>query len=259
MNKPAASAPIRVDQAFLKGLAVIEAMAQNDGSSGVTELANALHLGKSNVHRLLQTLMHAGFVQQLENSRYELTVKLWELGARVHQRLDLRTEALPFMEALARQTQETVHLSVLDGIQVLYIEKIDSPQPVRAYTAIGGRAPAANVATGKVMLAWAPTETIELASRNLVAHTPLSVSDPDRLASMLADIRRTGYAVNQGEWRNEVVGLAAPVRDVHGEVVGALGISGPAHRLTARLLEKHAPVVRELAVEISGRLGWRRP
>lgn len=253
----AAKSTLRVDQSFLKGLAVIQAMALRDGSSGVTELADTLGLGKSNVHRLLQTLIHAGFVKRLEDSRYGLTVKLWELGARVHSQLDLRTEALPFMDRLAQQTQETVHLSVLDGIDVLYIEKIDSPQPVRAYTAVGGRAPAANVATGKAMLAWAPADIIRQAGDALAPHAPLSIATADELAEALARIRQNGHAINRGEWRQQVAGLAAPVRDVHGSVVGAVGISGPTNRLTDAVMTRHAPVVMEMADHISARLGYR--
>lgn len=246
----------KLDQAFLKGLAVLEAMARLEGSAGVTELANMLGLGKSNVHRLLQTLIHAGYVRQLEDSRYVLTVKLWELGAQVHKRLDLRTEALPFMEQLAAQTQETVHLSVRDGVEVLYIEKIDSPLPVRAYTAVGGRAPAANVATGKVMLAWADAATVKQAASSLHAFTPLSMTSAHELDQALQAIRRHGYAINRGEWREEVVGLAAPIRDVHGSVVGALGISGPASRLPQTGLREHAAAVMQRADSISSRLGW---
>ncbi len=246
-----------MDKTFLKGLILLEAMAKNDKSSGVTELANQLGLHKSNVHRLLQGLVHQGFARRnSETSRYELTMKLWELGARVFNRLDVRQEALPFMKELADETQETVHLSVLNGTDVLYIEKIDSPQPVRAYTIVGGRAPAQCVATGKVMLAWADQEILDQIIPKLAKHTPLSIVSKTELLQEMEAIRAQGYAVNRGEWREQVMGLAAPIYDVSGAVVAAMGISGPSERLTQIQIEKMGQSLIHLTGLISRRLGY---
>lgn len=248
-----------MDKTFLKGLVLLEAMANNERSSGVTELATQLSLGKSNVHRLLQGLVHQGFARKdPETGRYELTIKLWELGVKVFQRLDLRQEALPYMRLLAEETQETVHLSILDGTDVLYIEKIDSPQPVRAYTSVGGRAPAACVATGKVLLAWASEDTVARAAEKLYRHTPRSIVSAEDLHRNLQRVRSLGYAVNTGEWREQVMGVAAPVRDATGSVVGALGISGPADRITDEVISNTVPRLIELANSISARLGYAR-
>ena len=246
-----------MDKTFLKGLVLLEAMAQHEKSCGVTDLAKQLALGKSNVHRLLQCLVHQGFAQKIpETGRYELTMKLWELGSKVFQRLDLRQETLPYMELLAAETQETVHLSIRDGIEALYIEKIDSPQPVRAYTSVGGRAPAANVATGKILLAWASESVISQAAEHLHAYTPRSIKSAEALHRELQRIRTIGYAVNTGEWREQVVGVAAPVRDATGAVVGALGISGPAERITDTTISNTVPRLIELAAKASARLGY---
>lgn len=166
-----------MDKTFVKGLVLLEALAKHERGSGVTELANQLMLNKSNVHRLLQALVHQGFARKNEDTgRYELTMKLWELGSGLANRLDVRTEALPFMKELAEQTQETVHLSLLDGVEVLYIEKMDSPQPVRAYTTVGGRSPAQCVATGKALLAWASEDTLNLLKNRLKPYTPVAWS-----------------------------------------------------------------------------------
>ncbi|HUH58574.1 MAG TPA: IclR family transcriptional regulator [Candidimonas sp.] len=246
-----------MDKTFLKGLVLLEAMAKNEKSSGVTELAAQLSLNKSNVHRLLQGLVHQGFARKVpESSRYELTTKLWELGARVFNRLDVRLETLPYMKLLAEETQETVHLSILDGTEVLYIEKIDSPQPVRAYTTVGGRAPASCVATGKVLLAWAGNDVIALALQQLRPFTTKTIVDPAEFHEQFDQIRSVGYAINSGEWREQVVGVAAPLRDVTGAVVAAIGISGPAERLTPEQLRAFAPRLIELATLASKRLGY---
>lgn len=248
-----------MDTTFQKGLILLEAMAHNEKSSGVTELANQLSLGKSNVHRLLQGLVQQGFARkEPDTGRYELTMKLWALGAKVFQRLDLRREALPFMQLLANETQETVHLSILEGTEALYIEKIDSPQPVRAYTTVGGRAPASCVATGKVLLAWASEDTIAQAAEKLHRYTPHSIVSADELHRQLQRIRTIGYAVNRGEWREQVVGVAAPLHDAIGGVIGALGISGPAERLNDRSISDNIPRLMELAECISARLGYTK-
>lgn len=248
-----------MSKTFLKGLDLLEAMANNDKSSGVTELASQLDLGKSNVHRLLQGLVEHGFARkEADTGRYELTMKVWELGVKVRQRLDLRREAMPYMELLADETQETVHLSILDGIDALYIEKIDSPQPIRAYTSVGGRAPAACVATGKVLLAWARESIIAQAAENLQRYTARSIVSSEELHRQLQRIRTIGYAVNTGEWREQVIGVAAPLRDASGSVVGALGLSGPAERLHDQAISDMVPRLLELSNTISARLGYSK-
>lgn len=247
-----------MDKTFLKGLTLLEAMAKSDRSCGVTELALQLGLHKSNVHRLLQGLVHQGFAyRDPDTSRYSLTMKLWELGAKVFDRLDIRQEALPAMEALAAETQETVHLSILDGTEVLYIDKIDSPQPIRAYTKVGGRAPAPCVATGKALLAWASEQELDEVMAQLEAYTPLSIVTPEALLSELAQVRAKGFAVNKGEWSAEVGGIASPIFDVNGKAVAAIGISGPIVRCTEDWQKRASESLITLSRRISKRLGFR--
>ena len=248
-----------MDKTFIKGLVLLEAMARNDKGSGVSELASQLLLNKSNVHRLLQALVHQGFARKnADTNRYELTMKMWELGSRISSKLDVRLESLPFMKQLAEETQETVHLSILDGAEVLYIEKIDSPQPVRAYTTVGGRAPAQCVATGKSMLAWADEEVLAVVKNRLKPHTEKSIVRFGDLRKQLEEIRTKGYAINTGEWREQVVGAAAPIRDASGQVVAALGISGPAERLSIEALDKSGKRLIEVTEMVSRRLGFSR-
>src|SRR5690606_5948011 len=157
---------------FLKGLILLETLARSEQACGVTELASELQLTKSNVHRLLQGLVHQGFARNVaDTGRYELTMKLWELGSHVFGRLDVRHVAEPFMTSLAADTSEAVHLSALDGIEVLYLAKIASPQPVRAYTTVGGRAPAQCVATGKAQFPSSAAATLESVNIALSAYT----------------------------------------------------------------------------------------
>jgi DNA-binding IclR family transcriptional regulator len=242
---------------FVNGLALLEALAHAGGPSGVTELARALQLTKSNVHRLLRTLAERGYVSNVATSgRYEITLKLWELGVEVLDKLDVKRVAPLPMEKLASLTGETVHLSILDHAEVVYIDKVDSPQPVRAYSKIGGRAPAYCVATGKALLASAGAAAVAAVAKDLRRYTPNTITDAGELRTELQRVLDNGYAINRGEWREGVCGLAAPIRDGRGTVIAAIGISGPVDRLKARALKQFAPAVLDAARLISARLGW---
>lgn len=239
-----------------KGLAILEALAASSESSGVTELARTLGMPKSGVHRLLRMLCELGWVREAANGRYECTLRIWEVGMRVVDRHDLRAMAAPHMRALAEATRETVHLSILQGAEVLYLDKIDSPQPVRAYTRVGGRAPAACVATGKALLAWSTPSQIVQAGAALQPYTPKTLADTEQLNAELQRVRTQGYAINRGEWRATVCGLAAPVLDGRGNAIAALGISGPAERLTQKALRGLTNAVVDSAGALSRELGY---
>lgn len=248
-----------MDTTLLKGLRVLEWMARAERPCGATELAKALDLTKSNAHRILKTLQTAGFVRHHgENGRYAMTFKLWELGQLAVTRLDLKLESRNAMSWLAAQSRETVHLSILDGQEVVYLDKIESQEPVRAYTTVGGRAPCYAVATGKALLAWQPPEVRDKVMQHLERFTASTLADAALLGPELARIREQGFAVNLGEWRESVGGVAAPIRDAEGEVVAAIGISGPRIRITAERVAPLAALVIEAAASISGRLGYRK-
>ena len=245
----------RVDKTLLKGLEVLEALARSEGSRGVSELARELGLTKSNVHRTLQTLCSAGYVRKNEDpAEYECTMKVPRLAAAILGRLDIKRVAQPFMQVLAATTLETVHLSVLDGLDVFYVHKIDSPHPVRAYSEISGRAPAYCVATGKALLAFEEGDPVQRFGR-LAAHTSRTLTTHDALRQELAQVREQGFAVNRGEWRESVGGLAAPIFEASGRVVAAIGISGPNERLRSARIKAFTPDVLRAARRISEALG----
>lgn len=247
-----------MDKAFIKGLRVIEALAQSGGPRGITELATELQMTKSNVHRLVTTLQAQGYVRQLAAlGTYEMTPRLWELGCRVMSRFDFTRFARYAMQRLAEQTKETVHLSILEGFEVLYLDKIESAHHVRAYTSVGSRAPAWCVATGKAMLAYMPADYIEPIESKLAPFTSTSITTMDELRRELATVRRLGYAIYKGEWRDSVYGVAAAVFNGSGEVVGAIGISGPAQRLPLSHMKKISVHVTEAAGAIAQSLGYR--
>lgn len=248
-----------MDKTLLKGLKVLETLSRLDGAHYTLEqIAEEVELTRSNVHRTLQTLAHAGYVRRdAITGAYQCTLKMFELGTRQLVSMDARRLAPPFMRELARSTGETVHLSVLDGMDVVYVDKIDSPQPLVAYSTVGGRAPAYAVATGKVLLAFQAPDYIEHYADAIQRHTEATHVSRSVLKQELADIARVGYAINRGEWRKGIGGVAAPIFNGLDHVVAALGISGPLERLNNQKMVKYAQPLKAAAREISAHMGYR--
>jgi DNA-binding IclR family transcriptional regulator len=248
-----------MDSTLLKGLSVLERVAMSEEPRGVTELAEELPLTKSNVHRILKTLEAAGYLTRDETTRrYKLTLKLWELGLSVVSKMDLRVQASPWLKGLSETTRETVHLSVLDGDEVIYIDKVDSSEPIQAYSHVGGRAPAHCVATGKALLSCRSNAFLNDLATRLKPYSEHTITDPARVLAEMEQIRKQGFALNLGEWREGVWGVAALIRDARGEVAGAVGISGPSFRIKERNIDNYVGPVMAAAEDISSRLGYRK-
>ena len=240
-----------------KAIALIEFMAESEEPLRVSDLARKFGWPKSNVHQMLNTLLKLGWVQKNErNSHYELKLRIWQLGVGVQSRLRPNTVALPHMRTLADATGETVHLSVFEKDHVVYVDQIESVHPVRAYSRIGGIGPVHCTATGKAMLAFQTSDIIKANMRKLDAFTNKTITSSDELLAVLAEVQVKGYASSHEEWRSGVSGVGAPIADNSSTVVAALGISGPATRLTSKWCEEIGPLVRSLAQSASQELGY---
>ena len=249
-----------MDSTLAKGLAVLEWLARQPEPSRVSEVARAFGMVRSNAHRTLQTLVACGWVEQdAQTSAYRASLKLFELGAMVDAASDLRSLLRPHLAALAQSTGETIHLAVLDGADIVYIDKFDSPLPVVAYSRIGGRASAACVASGKALLAALQEDEAALRSRlgELRAHTQNSLTRYEDLQRELQRTRARGTAENREEWRLGVCGLGAPVFNARGEPVAAVGISVPSIRFGRSQVQKLARSLLATAQQASQALGCR--
>ncbi|WP_069814052.1 IclR family transcriptional regulator [Streptomyces sp. TP-A0874] len=246
-----------MDSTLLKGLSVLEALAASSEPRGVSDLARELGRPKSNIHRTLQSLQAAGYVTAGAGGVYACSLKLFELGNAIADRVDVRTLAQPAMERLAAQTRETVHLALLDGWEVIYLHKIESSEPVRAYSRVGGRAPAHCVASGKALLAYQPASLLAELPPVLDSYTEATTTEADAVRGELETVRQQGYAVNRGEWRAEVGGLAAVVLGPGGVPAAALGVSGPLSRIEPGT-DDHIAAVRTAARDASIAMGCSR-
>lgn len=240
--------------------AVFDAFTAEAPEWGLAELSARLRMPKPTLHHILSTLVAGGWIaQDAKSRRYRLGLRLWEKGWLAVSQLGLRELARPFVEALMERSGETVHLAILDRTDpgyVVYIDKIESDHPVRAYSMIGGRAPAHCVATGKAILAFNPDLAYRGWPSRLPAYTEFTITEPARLRQELAATRARGFSINQGEYRADVTGVAAPIRDREGSVAAAVGISGPSYRLPTKVILKLAPAVVATGQRISMEMGF---
>lgn len=241
-----------------KALQLLELMSARPGPRGVSELNREMGLTKSNVHRLLKTLCAAGYVRHWpEQGKYSSTLKLWELGSRVVEGIDVREIAQRHIATLSTQVHETVHLSVLEGFDVVYIDRLESENSIRTHTRIGSRAPANCVATGKAMLAFLEDSQIEQFRGHLRAGTPGSITDFETFKRALQQVRKRGYAITRGEWRPNVFGVGAPVFGVNNSVVAGIGMSCPDIQLTKADIDGYISAVQSCASAVSRDCGYR--
>jgi DNA-binding IclR family transcriptional regulator len=249
-----------IDSTLAKGLAVLDWLARQPGECRLVDVAQAHGLARSNAHRTLQTLVECGWVvQNPDNSNYRPGLRLFELGTLVEAVSDTRVLVRPHLAALAAASGETIHLTVLEGAQVVYLDKFDSPLPVAAYSRIGGRAAAHCVASGKALLAALGHDPAQL--RQLLgvleAPTPHSITDHHLLQAELQRARLRGWAENREEWRLGVCGVGAPVFDARGVPVAAVGISVPAIRFSRAQARALGEQVVACASAASQSLGYR--
>ena len=243
-------------KALVKGLALVDLIAQADGPARLADLVDTSGLPRPTVLRLLDVLRDHGVVTAVDGS-YALGPRLAVWGQRYLDGLDIRAHAEDLMRDLAAETRETCYLGVRDGRSVLYIAKADSPQAVRPAAREGTRNPLHSTGIGKALLAFAPPdEARAYANGPLQAKTPNTIVDGDRLAAELKATRARGYAIDDIENEDGVRCVAAPIRNHAGEVVAALSVAAPAYRFALEDLPALAPKVLGVASEISSRIGY---
>jgi len=251
--------PAYLTATLAKGLDVLEALSDVD-EIGLTDLARRLGVAGPTLFRILATLTARGYVQKSAAARYRLTLKAWELGAKAVRRIALRDVARPFLARLLAETDETVHLSVLQGDGIVIIDKLDSPQPVRVDTFVGLRAPAHCSATGKAILAFTPAALLAaLLPERLARYTEATIVDRRAFDRELADVRRVGWAKNREEWREGVCAAAVPVTDSAGDVAGSLSVTVPTPRFSpAAVRAKLVPSLKRTGAALSEEIARAR-
>ncbi len=223
------------------------------------DLAASLDLPRTTVHELLRTLVALRYLEELPGAprHYRLGIKPFELGNVYAAGLDLAREGRRAAAWIAEQCQETVHVAIRDGRDVIYVSKVDSTHPVRMVSAAGRRLPAHVTAVGKMLLSSVPEDELDglYPDARLEAMTPDSITDREELRHVLAQVRRDGLAWDECESNAAVNCVAAPVHDHSGKMIAAMSISVPTVRWSARQAARYEQLVRRGARELSARLG----
>lgn len=243
-------------RSVLTALRVLEAVSQLQ-PVGLSELTRRLGLPKTTVQRGLVALADAGWLEndQVDPTRWIVSTKAFVVGSTVGNRSSLRDRALPHMNELGADVRETIHLMIPDGDQVVLIERLDSPHPVRAIAPLGARAALHASSNGKAILAHLPEdEMARYMERGLTAATQQTITQPTKLYEELALIKKRGYAVANEELQEGVVSVAAPILTFGSRPVGSLSISGPKSRMPKSVWSDYGKKVRQTADSIAGTL-----
>ncbi len=233
---------------------LLDALAQNDEPVNLKRLASTTGLHPSTAHRILNMMVEFRMVDRIEPGTYRLGIRLLELGNLVKSRINLRQEALPFMRRLHQDLHETVNLSVRQGDEMVYVERLLSDRTaMRVVHLIGARAPLHITAVGKLfLLEDGPEKCREYAQRTgLEVFTKNTIRDTEALTKELERVRKLGYAIDNEEAESGVCCIGAGILDDEGRLVAGLSLSAPANRIDKTWYGR----VRQTAEEISRALG----
>ena len=240
-------------------LLVMKAFSAEEAEIGISSLAKRLKLAKSTVHRLAVTLASEGFLEQnADNGRYRLGLSLFTLGALARRRMDVSNVSRPLLGVLRDKYQEAATLAILSRTSIMYLHNLESGRAIGIRAYIGDLKPAACTAEGRVLLAFSPPAVLaEVLKEGLEARTPRTITEPDALQRVLDEVRLAGYAIDDEESEVGMRCVAAPVRDISGKVIAAVGLAGPTQRLTKKDLRAMAPEVVATGEAVSVRLGYK--
>lgn len=262
--RPGAPAPVATRDPLLGSVRtaarVLRTLGGADGGLGVTEVARRLGIGKSTAHRVLATLAAERLLEHdASTGRYRLGLALYELGTAVSEHVDLHAAALPVLSTLRHRTGEMVHVAVLDGLEVVYVERLESHRMLPVFRKVGHRLPAHVTSSGKVLLASLPRPDLlaRLEGATLRPRTRRTITDHARLLAELDTVASRGWATNIEEGEAGITSVGAPVRGPDGRVMAAISVVADAGRLRGASLNHAVTLVVEAAGVVSSRLGYQ--
>lgn len=243
--------------AVLRVFSILTALSERKDTS-VTELSVRLAMPKATVYRFLQTMKSLGFVhQESESERYGLTMKLFDVGAKAIQHLDLVELAKPQMQILSEKTSETIHLGILVDGEVIYINKVDAKYTLGMYSRVGKRAPIHVTALGKALMAWETPERRDaiMAGMHYTRFRPNSAVGPEQFLEELERTRQRKYGIDDQEFEEHVICMSAPIFDHWNSVVAGLSVSFPEFRFDPARKEEYAAMIVDASRAVSLALG----
>jgi IclR family transcriptional regulator, KDG regulon repressor len=256
---PANAAPRGGVQSLARAFSLLEEIARNRDGIGLADLSKRVALHNSTAFHLVRTLVVLGYVRQMKDTkRYRIGRPLFALAASALDEVEMVSLATPILEDLSRESGESAHFSVRMGDAVVVLARTSGPGAFQLIDRAGAVRPAHCTALGKVMLAALTPDQLEafMARSELKAFTPKSIIAAEPLRREIAEVRRAGMAIDDGEFDAELRCVALPVRDFSGQIIGAIGISGPVWRLSIEALHKRTRGVLAAADRLSAEFGY---
>jgi IclR family transcriptional regulator, pca regulon regulatory protein len=268
-GEPAWSVPSlrepRYSQSLERGLAILGCFTAEHPVLGIADIADELGMSRSTTHRYVITLVALGYLEQGASRKYRLGLRVTDLGMSALNSTGLREHAHPYLEELRQRTSYTTSLGVLDGADILYVDRARSfrrgQSKIDLGLAPGSRLPAYCTAMGKLLLAYLPEEEQRelIGAMQLAKHTPNTITSKKALRSELDEVQAAGFAVNDEELAPELHSIAAPVRNEAREVVAAVNLAAHSTMISlGELVDALSPHLVSTADRISARLGYRR-
>jgi len=245
-------------QSVNRALDIIEVLSEESDGLGITEIAKRLQMSKSTVHRIATTLLDRGYLAKDRNGSYKIGLELIRAVGCYINSLELQTEARPYVAKITGELGLTCHLGVLDGDEVVYIEKMDVFSNVRLYSQIGVHVHAYSCSLGKCLLSNYSAEEVRhiMSNCQFVRFTDKTLSSIDELIADLDLVRRRGWALDDEESEIGHRCLGAPIYDYRGDIIAAISASGPTTVFTEDRVESVASYLTEQAMEISHAMGY---
>lgn len=246
-------------QTIDRTLDIIELLATVKEGLGVTAIGQSIGLHKSTVYRLLTALSERGYIEkEPKNSTYKIGLKFIEISGLFLKKLELKTEALPFMRKLAEIIGQPVHLAILEGTDVIYIEKVELVNSIRMYSQIGRRVPVHCSAIGKILLAGLSNERLLEVLENITfkKFTPNTILSREDLKEAVQRVSVQGWAVDNEEHEPNIRCVAAPIYDYTNKIIAAVSVSGESRIINPKSDLETARRVVETAGNISKRMGY---
>lgn len=240
-----------------KALSIVEYVGSK-GRCNLAEITAHTGLPRSTLLRVIAALIEFGFLRRTDRGQYGIALKLWRIGCTALDYANLHETIIPTLRHLVEATSETALYAVYDGGRAVYVEKVEGLHPIRAYATVGGHSPAYATASGKCLLAWRPEDEIAQVGTAAVRFTNATHLGSKATLLNAAEVRRNGFAVNRGEWREGVWGIAAPVFGRDRQPLGAIGVTGPRTRVEPQV-ERFSQIVRAAASELSMQHGCVSP
>ena len=239
----------------IKAVEIINYIAESDQEMGATEISEGLGYGVSATYHLLNTLKESNFITQNERSKkYQLSLKLWQLGMKAFSQNNLGTALRQFLTKLKKETGETSNLTVLDRKSIVYIAQEESDKLIKMFTKTGATAPLHCTASGKIFLAYMDDVKREeiLKDYIMTRFTKNTITTKKQLLLELREIKNKGYGFDIEERDEDVSCIAAPIFGTNGEVLACISISGPHTRFTKENKDRWIEIILQVSKDASG-------